>query len=272
LEGDARDGLEALKRGKKPTAQQVAALQAIIRSMRPSALSRGGSIDPLPAEATPVFPNWPGFVAAITPHLYTIGRVDRIRSGALAPDPFGTGFLLPSGLFLTNHHVVTLLSGGTDVINPGEAEVRFVQEYNAPDEAAVPVIEVCQFHEEEDAAILRLERDPRLDGRKPLSWSTAPLNESDQIVVVGYPSLDTIRNPLFASTIFGGRLNVKRLAPGEMIGSRRGALYHDCSTLGGNSGSPLVDIKTGAVVGLHRDGYFMARNEAVSAGALQGFV
>jgi S1-C subfamily serine protease len=272
LEGDAQDGLEALKKGRKPTANQVAALQAVVRSMRPSVLSRQGSVDRLPDEAAPVFPAWPAFVRTIVRYLYTIGRVDHVGQGALPAEPFGTGFLISPDLFLTNHHVVTLLTGGTDVVNPAEAEVRFVQEFGAPDEPAVPVLGVHSFHEEHDAAILRLAADQRLQCRPPLKWSEASPEIGDQVVVLGYPSPDGARNPLFAATIFGGKLNVKRLAPGELIGSRQGTVYHDCSTLGGNSGSPVVDIKSGTVVGLHRDGYFLARNEAVWAEGLRDFV
>jgi S1-C subfamily serine protease len=272
LEGEARDGLAALKDGARPTAQQVAALQAIVRAMRPSVLSRQGQIDPLPEETRPIFPDWAGFVEAIVPHLYTIGRIDRRGQGALPPTPFGTGFLIGPDLFLTNHHVVTLLSDGTDIIEKGQAHISFLKEFGQPDEAAVPVAGVHLFHEQEDAVLLRLEPNDVLAKRRPLRWSPTPPNTSDHTVVIGYPSLDTKRNPLFVSTIFGGKLDVKRLAPGELIGARGGAIYHDCSTLGGNSGSPVVDMKTGAVVGLHRDGYFLARNEAVSAAALGDFV
>jgi hypothetical protein len=271
LEGDAHDGLEALKQGRRPTAQQVAALQAVVRATRPSVLSREGTVDPLPAEAQPIFADWNAFVAAIIPHLYTIGRVDRKAQGVKQPDPFGTGFLLAPDLLLTNHHVVTKLSGGTDIIDPGDAEVRFVRELGAPDEAPVPVMKVLEFHPDEDAAILQLSPCAELEKRKPLSWSATPLAESARLVVIGYPSSDS-RNPLFMDTIFGGKLDVKRLAPGEFIGTKRGAVFHDCSTLGGNSGSPVVDMKTGKVVGLHRDGSFLARNEAVGAEALGEFV
>jgi len=271
LEGDAHDGLAALKGGQRPTAQQVAALQAIVRAMRPSVLSREGKLDALPTEAEAVFPKWEAFVALILPHLYTIGRVDRKATGVKPPDPFGTGFLLTPDLFLTNHHVITQLTDGTDTIDPGSVEVRFVQEYGAPDEPAVSVAEIYGFHPDEDAAILRLAPSATLQNRKPLSWSTTLLADSANIVVVGYPFADS-RNPLFVETIFGGRLGVKRLGPGEFIGTKRGAIFHDCSTLGGNSGSPVVEMTTGKVVGLHSDGAFLARNEAVGAEALQDFV
>ena len=44
---------------------------------------------------------------------------------------------------------------------------------------------------------------------------------------------------------------------------------HDCTTLGGNSGSPLVDLGTGAAVGVHYGGAgrFLV-NWAVPAGVV----
>lgn len=272
LEGDAQAGLAALKAGKKPTADQVAALLAIIRAMRPSALSNSSVIDPLPAEAGPVFPEWTNFTRTVVPYLYTIGRVDRISRPPRAAEPYGTGFLVSEDLLLTNRHVVTQLSSGTDIVNPGDAEVRFIQEYNAKDEPPVPVVSVQEFHPEEDAVLLRLEPTTKVRRRTPLAWSETELPEGAHVAVIGYPYPDTARNPLFMAQIFGNKLGVKRLAPGELLGGRKGAIYHDCSTLGGNSGSPVVDMTTGLVVGLHREGFFLARNEAVSAERLRGFL
>jgi V8-like Glu-specific endopeptidase len=51
-----------------------------------------------------------------------------------------------------------------------------------------------------------------------------------------------------------------------------GRVYHDCSTLGGNSGSPLFSLRTARVVGLHCEGYFMYRNEAIDGATLHAFV
>jgi hypothetical protein len=272
LEGEAMNGLAAFKAGAKPTAAQVAALQAIVRAMRPSALSAAGVVEPLPQRAQPVFSEWQDFVRSIVPHLYTIGRVDRKSQTPLPPEPFGTGFLVSEELFLTNHHVVTQLSGGTDVINPGDVEIRFVQEYDAKEEPPVSVAGVCAFHPEEDAALLRVIPTSELRDRKPLSWGQTTPDESTHVAVVGYPFPDSTRNPLFMEQIFGNKLGVKRLAPGEFLGARKGSVFHDCSTLGGNSGSPLIHMKDCSVVGLHRDGYFLARNEAVSTEVLQEFL
>jgi endonuclease G len=65
--------------------------------------------------------------------------------------------------------------------------------------------------------------------------------------------------------IFGNIYNKKRLAPGQITGSQSTRLLHDCSTLGGNSGSAIVDLKSGQAVGLHFAGRFLEANFAVPA-------
>jgi S1-C subfamily serine protease len=272
LKGEAEAGMEALKQGKRPTAEQVAALQAVIRSMRPSALSHAGTIDDLPAVTQPVFPGWDQFRINIVESLYTIGRIDRCTAPPEIPESIGSGFLISEDLLLTNHHVITELTWGTDILREKEAEVRFVQEYNSGDEPPVPILRVVRFHEELDAALLLLGGDGILKNRKPLRWSATPAKAEDQVVVVGYPFPDRQRNPLFVDKIFGGKFGVKRLGPGEVLGGKNGTVYHDCSTLGGNSGSPVVEINTCEVVGLHHDGYFLARNEAAGCDALREFI
>ena len=66
---------------------------------------------------------------------------------------------------------------------------------------------------------------------------------------------------------------MKRAALGEVLdGTEAPELFHDCSTTQGNSGSPIFTLLTGEVVGIHRAGFFMYRNEAVDAAALRAFV
>ena len=45
------------------------------------------------------------------------------------------------------------------------------------------------------------------------------------------------------------------------------AMTHDCSTLAGNSGSAVLDVTTGEVVGLHFKGITLQANGAMVAGA-----
>jgi V8-like Glu-specific endopeptidase len=66
--------------------------------------------------------------------------------------------------------------------------------------------------------------------------------------------------------IFGDIFNVKRLQPGSLrnLFVWGKTFKHDCSTLGGNSGSCVVDLETGRVIGLHFAGRYGRHNRAVA--------
>ncbi|HCT6914658.1 TPA: protease, partial [Pseudomonas aeruginosa] len=74
--------------------------------------------------------------------------------------------------------------------------------------------------------------------------------------------------------IFGNIYDVKRFAPGEVVGLPHDAWYltHDCSTLGGNSGSAVLSIDGGEVVGLHFGGQFRKTNYAVKASVIRSLL
>ena len=63
--------------------------------------------------------------------------------------------------------------------------------------------------------------------------------------------------------IFGKTYNKKRLAPGGITEVKSTLLLHNCTTLGGNSGSAVVDLDSGEALGLHFSGSFLATNYAV---------
>jgi hypothetical protein len=67
-------------------------------------------------------------------------------------------------------------------------------------------------------------------------------------------------------SIFGDIFGVKRLQPGEIMAffDDEGLFNHDCSTLGGNSGSCVVDLASHQVLGLHFQGYYLQYNQAVA--------
>ena len=63
---------------------------------------------------------------------------------------------------------------------------------------------------------------------------------------------------------FGDLYDVKRFAPGRIkTGGAGTILSHDCTTLGGNSGSCLLSLEQKGVVGLHFSGQFGIANAAV---------
>lgn len=269
----AQAALDKLKGGKqRPTAVELAALEFVIRMMRPAPLSRNGALDPLPAEKgssvyqPAVETAWETFRTAVKPVLYSVGRLDRIAG---VNQNIGTGFLVADDLVLTNHHVVTALSHGADELDEGMAVIRFYQEVDGPEPVpACAVTEVVKIHPTLDMALVRV-RVP--DKRPPLTLDTRALPANLMVSAIGYPYEDD-RNPLFVDAIFEGKYGVKRGAFGELMGSEAPFIYHDCSTLGGNSGSPILALETGAVVGLHFTGDFIYRNGAVGAAAVAEFV
>lgn len=115
-----------------------------------------------------------------------------------------------------------------------------------------------------DMAVLKLrtavDRPP-----VPMAASSRPAGEF--VAVIGYPARDDRRNdPAAARDIFRDIYEKKRLAPGKLQTDGRSdavVLRHDCSTLGGNSGSVVLDVASGRALGLHFGGKFETSNYAV---------
>ncbi|MFO1093296.1 MAG: serine protease [Planctomycetaceae bacterium] len=263
----AKDALRALNDGVEPTPVQLAALETVVRLMRPSQLSVNREFENIPDEAAGLG-DWKAFGTTVKSALYTIGRVDNSVDKGL-----GTGFLVSEKLLVTNIHVLDDLTGGLRRLERGQAKVWFKKEFGAvPEEAAVAIVRVAALHDTLDLAILEIDPVSLSDDRVPLTISAGNPTAGEAVVVIGYPQNDPLRNPLFIPAIFGGRFGVKRAAPGEIVSTTGKSLFHDCSTLGGNSGSPVLSLSSGKLVGVHRAGSFMYRNESVRGSDLQSFV
>jgi hypothetical protein len=267
----AQSALEKLRRGEVPSPKELAALEFVIRLMRQAPLARGGELDPLTTAAAPhifgdeVVESWERFRARVAPRLYSVGRVDLVSGG-----PEGTGFLVGPGLLLTNRHVLGAISSGTEVLESGQAVVRFNQEYGAPDPpgSVVEIRGVAAVHPRLDMALLEVGDAMR----PPLPLRRTPVSAGAGVATIGYPLRDPLRNPIFADAIFQGRYGVKRAALGEVLALDGSTLYHDCSTLGGNSGSPVFALDDATVAAIHFSGFFMYRNSAITAAEIAAFV
>jgi len=267
LQGPAQEALDAIKQKREPTPKQLAALELVIRTMRPAPLSKNGELPELEEELNAIFVEWENFRVSVKPYLYVIGRIDQVGTRGI-----GTGFLVSKTLLATNKHVLDILSFGTLKLEEGQAVVRFREEYNSGTEKAVAITGVVADHPSLDIALLRIEDTLFTDNRTPLPIDKGESKVGKRVVTIGYPQQDEKRNKFFVSAVFGDRFGVKRAAPGEIIDTRDQAIFHDCSTLGGNSGSPVISLDTAQVVGIHRSGFFAYRNEAVNGKALSDFV
>jgi S1-C subfamily serine protease len=270
-EADAQSAWNKLRNGDAPTPNELQALELVIRLLRPAPLSIGGNLGDLPEQqGHNLYPQdlkdaWAAFRTMVKPLLYSVGRVN-LTDGT----HIGTGFLVADGVLATNRHVLDDLTFGTGMLAPGRAQVLFQHEKGAGDrpEHIVAIEGVVRVHEHFDIALLAV---PKL-GRPIVDIDTAGIQEGHRVAAIGYPAKDEVRNPLFTAAVFGRDFGFKRAALGEVLdGTRTPALFHDCSTLGGNSGSPVFSLETGRVVAIHRAGFFMYRNEAVDGASLKPF-
>jgi hypothetical protein len=102
----------------------------------------------------------------------------------------------------------------------------------------------------------------------PVASAPPPATKDYDIVVIGYPAYDSRNDAKEMIRIFDNIFNVKRLQPGMLTGLSAAAggvqiAGHDCSTLGGNSGSVVFDFAKGEAVGLHFGGRYLEGNSAV---------
>jgi endonuclease G len=89
--------------------------------------------------------------------------------------------------------------------------------------------------------------------------------------VIGYPAFDPEENFVDQANIFRSVFDRKRLQPGKLngraavlsFGQNVNAIAHDCSTLGGNSGSALISTDLAQVVGIHFAGTTHVSNYAI---------
>jgi endonuclease G len=216
--------------------------------------------------------------AVIEHAIPAIGRVDLPGHPTL---PYaGTAFVVGDGTLMTNRHVAELFALGIGrdelAFRPGhDAGVDFLHERDQPESLFFRIARVAMIHPHWDVAVLEVDG---LDTVQPLLLSLAEPGDllGHEVAVIGYPAPDPRSNLELQNRIFGGVFGVKRLQPGKLHGLRDtksfgndvSALTHDSSTLGGNSGSALVDMKDGTVVGIHFAGRYLETNFAVPTSQL----
>jgi endonuclease G, mitochondrial len=209
----------------------------------------------------------------------SVGRIEVRNNPQL--DWVGTGWLVTDDVVVTNRHVASEFARRegdgfvfrSSFLGPMEASIDFSEELGGGAPAEVRLVEVLHVEDDggPDLAFLRVER---LDGGAPRSPIRlgADASQGTGVAVIGYPAKDTrTRVPEEMDRIFGSVYDVKRLAPGEVTSVSAGSalLTHDCTTLGGNSGSVVLDLVTGEAAALHFAGREMDRNFAVPSATVR---
>ncbi len=254
------------------TAEQFGLEAIILPRIRPVALIIGDSnYDDLPSPWEILNP--PDIKQKLRALFPCVGRVELLNN-PLVPYA-GTAFIVGNGRLMTNRHVAQLFSQGlgTKIVyrNGGAAiDFKHQQDSQASDSHQLVVKKVEMIHPYWDMAILNVDGLPT---GQMLKLSVKKPEELDgrDVVVVGYPAQDPRNDFKVQDEVFNGIYNVKRLQPGKVRPRAKiqsfetlvNAITHDASTLGGNSGSVVIDIETGEVVALHFGGVYLEANYGV---------
>jgi endonuclease G, mitochondrial len=268
-------GLQKLAedRSQEVTPSEIFGLEAIVLPRnRPVAFVRGESYDDL--EEPWVNLNDDVVKRRIASLLPSIGRVE-VPSSPILPYA-GTGFVVGRDLIATNRHVAQLFSQGLGLTiryRAGDAAIDFKRQIDAPDDdraAYLSVRAVEMIHPYWDMALLRVDGLPT-DRMLRLSVKSPEELLDHKVVVIGYPARDDRSDLALQDRVFNRTYNVKRLQPGfiraraeiQSFENNVNAMTHDASTLGGNSGSAVIDIDSGDIVALHFAGEYLKANYAV---------
>jgi endonuclease G, mitochondrial len=272
---NVQSGLEKLadNRHQDITPNEMFGLEAIVmKENRPVVFVRGNSYDDV---GNP----WSSLNAAevktrLSDLLPLIGRIELPNSTLL---PYaGTGFVVGKGLVATNRHIAQIFAQGLGLTiryRGGDAAIDFKRQVDTPEDDRSDYLSVRgveMIHPYWDMALLQVD-GLRTDKMLRLSVLSPDQLVNRNIVAVGYPALDPRNDAALQDKIFGGVYYVKRLQPGvvrarakvQSFENQVNAMTHDASTLGGNSGSAIIDVDSGEVVALHFAGEYLKANYAV---------
>ena len=224
-----------------------------------------------------------------------VGRLDRVEDGTR--HRVATGWFVAKDVALTNNHVVAGLCGIDPHQHPGTWRQKLgavIDVFNArwrddPEtrptwdpadrpttaiESAAGRVVHADLHPILDMAVLTIHGVSASKSLAiPLS-KAGPQQPEHCVYTFGYPAVqvDGYLHPALVKFLFGTDQSgmTKRVAPGRLLSVADSPIGHDATTLGGSSGSPVIDLETHLAVGLHFSGRYGIRNDAVPLWQHQG--
>lgn len=262
------------KGGQMPQAEAV-----VVAYMRPVLFIKNGKIE-VP-ESVELKERILKYRPIIEQPLNSVGRIE-LKNHQLKN--LGTGWLIADDIIATNRHVAEIFASGSASGKGGiirknfigqtlEAYIDFKEEYqnngSATNQFEVQVEKVIYLPDASknlpDVALLKIKKSNALP--EPIPFIKEKLSENQLIGVVGYPLQDPrgVVDKEMERRIFGDIFGVKRYSPGQVLQVPKNHWYflHDCTTLGGNSGSLVQDMETGCAIGIHFAGTLLEANYAV---------
>ncbi|HST23580.1 MAG TPA: serine protease [Blastocatellia bacterium] len=262
------------------TDMELASLEAIIQvTGRPATRYSNGRVQ-MPSGNLGENDHWRVLVA--TTRLFidrasaSVGRITITGNEGLE-EHIGTGWCAEGNLIITNRHVVYDLVSNPDASLPSwkinKAKRPFI-DFAATDNATasqrfeIAEVAYCAKEEYVDIAAIRVSSGAgALPRSLAVNWDKSALGreragagaepsqfQGSDIYVIGHPYRRHSSEPV--ATVFGVADGYKRWSPGVVVqmDDEKTVLEHDCSTLGGNSGSCVLTAESHDVIGIHIGG------------------
>jgi endonuclease G len=273
--GGPRAGLEGMQFARSPD-ESVGLESIILRRTRP-VLAIKDNDTVIKFEDAADSEIWSARLTKAKPLLDSaIRAVGRIDLQGARLDWVGTGWLVAENILVTNRHVArefAVRKGDGYIFQSGlngpmSADIDFLQEIENPAQLIFKLIRPLHIEEEPGPDLSFFEVEVTSGNSKlakPIDLATE-IVATQNVATIGYPAYDSrIPEPDLMEGIYGKTYNKKRLAPGGITEVQPTLLLHTCTTLGGNSGSAVIDLDSGKALGLHFSGSFLASNYAVRA-------
>ncbi|WP_299104352.1 serine protease [uncultured Tenacibaculum sp.] len=206
-------------------------------------------------------------VETISKAIRSVGRIE-IKGDDV--NFIGTGWLIKNtNIIVTNRHVADEFAARKEgeflfrqdwLGDTYSVRIDFKKEHSSNAEYEFSVKEIVYLAKQRDLdiALLRIDNENFKGDGLPegLELSHAIPNLQDEIYVIGFPACNGIKNKTLRDKYFNGIIGKKQFAPGTFCktGTSKYIYRHDCTTWGGNSGSPVIDFSSGKVLGIHYAG------------------
>ena len=225
-------------------------------------------------------------VPQIEPLIPLVGRIDVANYPGSIPYA-GTGWLVGQNIVVTNRHVAELISRSNDgqfVFRPGrfgeplQVSIDYLHEFDRNAADSVKVVRILWIETDPskaDIAFLEVAGRTTMTDRPYFQLAEKDAAPNREVAVIGYPArapAHIIPDQAWMDQLYGATYDIKRIAPGLIGANSRGWATHDCTTLGGNSGSVVVDMLTGEAVALHFAGLYLIENYAVPASTIKKYL
>jgi endonuclease G, mitochondrial len=278
--GDDADRLES--------AVEIDRLEAIVRMVgRPPLIVRNGQVQIESGDLFDFEAGTDALVKGVQSNVLSVGRVEFMNFDMSWG---GTGWVVKGDgdtrMVVTNRHVAKLVArrafdGRGLLMRDPMTGVRYAMSIDFNEEVGaqpgdaksvdVTAIDYLADDAAADVALLTITGDGL---PTTLTLSESEAEQDERVALIGYPAHDPRNKESVQQSYFKDLFDIKRFAPGlimQTIGANS-LLMHDCTSLGGNSGSPLIRLEDGTVVGLHFSGLFGTGNSAVGVTTLRDLV